>query len=731
MLTDIKDDPRVISRYRWLLRTSKNLCSPDEYRAVRDAFRTALKACNKSALRSGDPVILHSLEITRIVVDEIGLGGNSIISTLLFDFVINETLDLEIIRQRFNPQVLKIISGLTKISGVDTRKSDNQGDNIRNLLINLSEDVRVILIKIAERLYSMRTLGDQDRAGQLKVSNETFYIYAPLAHRLGLYSIKSELEDLALKYTDPRAYYLVVNRLKETKASRDRFIREFIRPIREELHKQGFSFDIKGRTKSVHSIWSKMKNQNLDFEEVYDLFAIRIILDSAPDMEKNYCWRVYSIVTDFYQPNPNRLRDWISIPKSNGYESLHTTVVVPGGKWVEVQIRTERMNEIAEKGLAAHWRYKGGKPEAALDDWMGRIREMLDSPEQEPEDIIDDFKLSLYNKEIFVFTPKGDLKKFPKGASVLDFAFDIHSDVGSGCVGAKVNGQNVPIRHLLNNGDKVEIITSKNQKSKQDWLNFVVTSKARSKIKIALKEEKLAEVENGREILRRRFKNWKIEFEDQNINKLLRYYKLRTSPDLYYMIATDKIDILAVKDILQEKEKPVIPAREPENLGTVVEKLIAPAAKHEDFLIIDDKHDKLTYKLAKCCNPIFGDEVFGFVTVGSGISIHRVNCPNAGQLISRYGYRILKAQWSDKGTGIYLPATIRITGIDDLGIVSRISDAISKDLRVNMRSIAIDSSEGIFEGTITLFVKDTNHLDLLIRRIAGIKGVISVKRLEL
>jgi len=406
-------------------------------------------------------------------------------------------------------------------------------------------------------------------------------------------------------------------------------------------------------------------------------------------------------------------------------------VVVPGGKWVEVQIRTERMNEIAEKGLAAHWRYKGGKPEAALDDWMGRIREMLDSPEQEPEDIIDDFKLSLYNKEIFVFTPKGDLKKFPKGASVLDFAFDIHSDVGSGCVGAKVNGQNVPIRHLLNNGDKVEIITSKNQKPKQDWLNYVVTSKARSKIKIALKEEKLAEVENGREILRRRFKNWKIEFEDQNINKLLRYYKLRTSPDLYYMIATDKIDILAVKDILQEKEKQATHARELENLGTVVEKLIAPAAKHEDFLIIDDKHDKLTYKLAKCCNPIFGDEVFGFVTVGSGISIHRVNCPNAGQLISRYGYRILKAQWSDKGTGIYLPATIRITGIDDLGIVSRISDAISKDLRVNMRSIAIDSSEGIFEGTITLFVKDTNHLDLLIRRIAGIKGVISVKRLEL
>jgi GTP pyrophosphokinase len=712
-----------------LLRTSKTICNAVEFRDVKESFRMAMEACEKGPLKFGDLAILHALEITRIVVDEIGLGSNSTIASLLFDFIADGTIDMEMISQRFNPQVIKIISGLTKIAGVDTQKSDNQGDHIRNLLINLSEDVRVILIKIADRLYYMRHLADRDRAEQLKVANETLYIYAPLAHRLGLYTIKSELEDLALKFLDSKAYYLVMNKLQETKTSRDRLIREFIRPIREELHKQGFLFDIKGRTKSVYSIWTKMKNQNVDFEEVYDLFAIRIILDCPQDSEKNDCWRVYSVVTDFYQPNPDRLRDWISVPKSNGYESLHTTVVVPGGKWVEVQIRSARMNEVAEKGIAAHWKYKSLKTELPSDDWMGRLREILENPEQDSEDIIDDFKLSLYNKEIFVFTPKGDLKKFPRGATVLDFAFDIHTDVGSTCMGAKINGQNVPIRHLLNNGDKVEIITSKNQKPKQDWINYVVTSKAKSKIKIALKEEKLAEAENGKEILRRRFKNWKIAFEDQNISKLLRHYKLKTSPDLYYLIATDKIDILKIKDIILEKEKTV--TSEKESVNPAAEKLITPSARHDDFLIIDDSIDRLTYRLARCCNPIYGDEVFGFVTVGSGITIHRVNCPNAGQLISRYGYRVLKARWSDRDSKIYLPATIRITGIDDLGIVGRISDVISKDLRVNIRTIAMDSNEGIFEGTITLFVRDTGHLDLLIRSLSKVKGILSVRRLEL
>ncbi len=728
---DIKKDPKVLSTYRALLRQCRSICNADEYRDVRKAFRMALDACKEKQLSLGEPTIFHAMGVARIAASEMGLGSNSIISALLFYFLIDGGITEDEIKAGFNPDIHLIVRGLARIARVDTQKSDGQGEDLRNLLISLSEDIRVIQIKIADRLYYMRNLERLDRAEQLRVSNETYFLYAPMAHRLGLYNIKSELEDLALKYTDKKAYDLVVNKLKETRISRELFIREFIRPLKSELSNQGFDFDIKGRTKSVRSIWNKMKTQNVEFEEVYDIFAIRVILKSEAKSEKAACWQVYSVVTDFYQPNPNRLRDWISIPKSNGYESLHTTVVVPGGKWVEVQIRTERMNEIAEKGLAAHWKYKGGSAGVAPDEWLERIREILEHPDHDPEEDTDDFKLSLYNKEIFVFTPKGDLKKFPAGASVLDFAFDIHSDVGSQCVGARVNGQNVPIRHKLSNGDKVEIITSKNQKPKQDWVNFVSTSKARSKIKLSLKEEMLAEADNGREILKRRFKNWKIEFEDRNINKLLRHYKLKTAPDLYYQVATEKIDVLKIKDIILEKDKPAVSEREPENIKEAAEKLIPQGFKQDDFLLIDQKLDRLNYKLAKCCNPIYGDEIFGFVTVSAGITIHRVNCPNAGQLISRYGYRVVKAQWSDRDTKIYLPATIKITGLDDIGILSRISDVISKDLKVNMRSISIDSNEGMFEGTITLFVKDTGHLDGLIRKIASIKGVLAAQRLEL
>ena len=721
----------MLNAYRALLRQCKDICSMDEYKDVRKAFRMALDACREKQLSLGEPAIFHAMGVARIAANEMGLGSNSIIASLLFDFLIDGRINEADIRAGFNPHIHLIVSGLTRIARVDTQKSDDQGEDLRSLLISLSEDIRVILIKIADRLYFMRNLDKLDRTEQLRVSNETYFIYAPMAHRLGLYSIKSELEDLALKYTDEKAYCLVVNKLKATRASRERFIRDFIRPLKSELSKQDFHFDIKGRTKSVHSIWTKMKAQNVEFEEVYDIFAIRIILESKRESEKADCWQVYSLVTDFYQPNPNRLRDWISIPKSNGYESLHTTVVIPGGRWVEVQIRTERMNEIAEKGLAAHWKYKGDSAGVAPDDWLERIREILEHPVQDPKEDTDDFKLSLYNKEIFVFTPKGDLKKFPAGASVLDFAFDVHTDVGARCIGAKVNSQNVPIRHKLNNGDRVEIITSKNQKPKQDWVNFVATSKARSKIKLSLKEEMLAEAENGKEILRRRFKNWKIEFEDRNINMLLRYYKLKTAPDLYYQVATEKIDVLQIKDIILEKDKPATTEKEPENMKEAAEKLVSQGLKQDDFLIIDKSLDKINYKLAKCCNPISGDEIFGFVTVSAGITIHRVNCPNAGQMISRYGYRVVKAQWSDRDTKIYLPATIRITGIDDIGILSRISDVISKDLKVNMRSISIDSNEGMFEGTITLFVKDTAHLDGLIKKIARIKGVLAAQRLEL
>jgi GTP pyrophosphokinase len=474
-----------------------------------------------------------------------------------------------------------------------------------------------------------------------------------------------------------------------------------------------------------------MKQQQVDFEEVYDLFAIRIILKTDAKHEKSDCWKVYSLVTDHYQPNPNRLRDWISVPKSNGYESLHTTVVVPGGRWVEVQIRTERMNEVAEKGLAAHWKYKGGSGQSDTEEWLNRVREMLENPEPDAADIIDDFKLSIYNKEIFVFTPKGDLKKFPAGATVLDFAFDVHSQVGMTCMGAKVNGRSVPIRHKLSNGDKVEIITSKGQRPKQDWLQYVVSSKAKSKIKQALQETKLAEAEEGREILKRRFRNWKLEFEDVNINKLLRHYKLKTATDLYHLVAIEKIDLLEIKEILQEKDKAPAGGKSTEIGAHDVDKLMSSGLKQDDYLIIDKSLDKLDYRLGKCCNPIYGDEIFGFVTVSTGITIHRVNCPNAAQLISRHGYRVVKAQWAVTGADIYLPATIRVTGLDDIGILSKISDVISKDLRVNMRSVSIDSTEGMFEGTITLFVKDTRHLDVLIKQLARIKGVLSVSRMEL
>ncbi|MCK4750205.1 MAG: bifunctional (p)ppGpp synthetase/guanosine-3',5'-bis(diphosphate) 3'-pyrophosphohydrolase, partial [Bacteroidales bacterium] len=519
-----------------------------EFRMLEDAMNLALDACEDMPEIVGDPAIFHAFGVAEIVTQEIGMGVSSIVSALLFNFYFEEKISREEVEKIADEQVVQIVEEVAKISRIDTQKSDNHGENFRNLLLTLSSDIRVILIKLADRLYVMRNLEKLDRAEQLRISAETFYIYAPLAHRMGLYNIKSEMEDLHLKFTNSKGYREIVEKLQETKASREKFIAEFISPLQDKLEEGGFEFEIRGRTKSVHSIWSKMNRQNMDFEEVYDLFAIRIVFGSTPANEKSDCWKVYSLVTDLYQPNPNRLRDWISVPKSNGYESLHTTVVVPGGKWVEVQIRTERMNEVAEKGLAAHWKYKGGSDRTEIESWLNRVREMLESPEPDAGDIIDDFKQSIYNKEIFVFTPKGDLKKFTAGATVLDFAFDVHTQVGISCMGAKINGKSVPIRHQLANGDKVEVITSKNQRPKQDWLQYVKTSKAKSKIKQALQEAKLAEADNGRETLKRRFRNWKLEFEDVNIGKLLRHYKLKTATDLYYLVATEKIDLMEIKD---------------------------------------------------------------------------------------------------------------------------------------------------------------------------------------
>lgn len=728
---ELLKDSRILNKYRGLIRIASPNLEKEEMALLKKAFELSLDACMMRQEKLGALTIFHSLGVARIVTEEMGMGMYSVVSALLFDFVADGTLKSSNLRDEFPDRIIEIIEGLSKISGIDTYKSTDQGEKLRNLLVTLSSDIRVIIIKLADRLYYMRNFEHLERTEQLRISSEILYIYAPLAHRLGLYNIKTEMEDLTLKFTDYKAYRNVTDKLKETKASRDHFIREFIKPLREELNVHGIDAEITGRMKSIYSIWSKMKRQNVDFEEIYDLFAIRIIIKSQPKNEKADCWKVYSIVTDFYQPNPNRLRDWISIPKSNGYEALHTTVVVPGGKWVEIQIRTDRMDEIAEKGLAAHWKYKGGEGEKELEQWFTKVREVLENPEPDAGDIIDDFKISLYNKEIFVFTPKGDLKKYPAGATVLDFAFDIHSDVGASCVGAKVNGKNVPIRHIMNNGDKVEVITSKSQKPKQDWLQFVVTTKARTKIRQALQEQKLAQAEIGKEILKRRFRNWKIEFEDQNINTVIRHYKFKTATDLYYKIATDKIDPLDIKELLTDKEKPAEIKQVEKIDEQLVDKIISPGLKHDDYLVIDNKLDKMVYRLAKCCNPIYGDDIFGFVTVGEGITIHRINCPNAARLISRYGYRVVKAQWSDTEKQVYLPATIRITGVDDIGILSRISDVISQDMKVNMRSVQVDSDEGMFEGTITLFVKDTSHLDVLIRRISKIKGVLHVSRLEL
>jgi GTP pyrophosphokinase len=730
MINDLHNDRQILNKYRGLVRAANPNLEKEELLLLKKAFNIALDACSSKQNKLGELTIFHAIGVARIVAEDMGLGVHSVISALLFDFVADGSVSFDQLKKQFEPRIIFLLEGLCKITGIDTQKSTDHGENLRSLLLTLATDIRVILVKIADRLYYMRNLDKLDQREQLRISSEVFYIYAPLAHRLGLYNIKSELEDLALKYTDSKAYHLVNDKLKETKVLRDKFIKEFIKPVKDELDKHGIESTVTGRTKSIYSIWSKMKRQNIDIEEVYDLFAIRIIIDSQPADEKADCWKVYSLITDIYQPNPNRLRDWISVPKSNGYESLHTTVVVPGGNWVEVQIRTRRMDEIAERGLAAHWKYKGGKEEQGLDEWLGKVREILENPTPDAAEIIDDFKVGLYNKEIFVFTPKGDLKKFPAGATVLDFAFEVHTDVGMSCVGAKVNGKNVPIRHILSNGDKVEIITSKTQKPKQDWIQFVVTGKAKSKIRQALLEQRLVQVEEGKETLKRRFRNWKIEFEDQNINHLIKHYKLKTSADLYYQVVTGKIDVLEIKELLAYKEK-TAEFKQPDRIDEEkVEKLASAGLKQEDYLVIDNKLSKVVYRLAKCCNPIYGDEIFGFVTVSEGISIHRLNCPNAAQLISKYGYRVVKAQWSETEQQIYLPATIRITGVDEMGILNRISEVISNDLKVNIRSVSVDSNDGLFEGSFTLLVKDTSHLDVLIKRLAKIKGILGVSRLE-
>ncbi|OCX51348.1 RelA/SpoT family protein [Mucilaginibacter sp. PPCGB 2223] len=719
----------ILKRYRALLRACKPTLQKGDKRMIRKAFDMALESHKDMRRKSGEPYIYHPIAVAQIAAEEIGLGTTSIVCALLHDVVEDTDVSLDDIEREFGKKVARIIDGLTKISGVFDTNSSLQAENFRKMLLTLADDVRVILIKLADRLHNMRTMEFMPRDKQLKLSSETVYLYAPLAHRLGLYAIKSELEDLSMKYTERETYQFIKNKLNEKKAERERFISDFIGPIKNILKEQGLDADVFGRPKSIHSIWNKMKKKAIPFEEVYDLFAIRIILDSTPDHEKADCWKAYSIVTDLYRPNPDRLRDWISSPKANGYESLHTTVMGPRGQWVEVQIRTKRMNEIAEKGFAAHWKYKESSTDSGLDQWVQKVRDMLKNPDANALDFLDDFKMNLFSDEIFIFTPKGALIQLPLDATALDFAFEIHTDVGASCIGAKVNHKLVPLNYKLQNGDQVEIITSSKQTPKEDWLNFVVTAKAKAKIKSSLKEEKRKVAEDGKEILERKLKTLKITYNSDNIYKLTYYFKLTSPQDLFYNVAKGLIDIKDLREFVASEKTIEIKPQDKIEADQVQNLLRNIKAKDSDILLIGEDMQKIDYKLANCCNPIPGDDVFGFITVSDGIKIHRTNCPNATKLMSNYGYRIVKARWTNQQELAFLTG-LRITGIDDVGLINKLTTVISNDFKINIRSITVDSDNGIFEGSIMVYVNDTNHLDDLIKKLNTVKGITSVTRFD-
>lgn len=721
----------ILKRYRALLRACRRTLEKGDKLLIRKAFDIALEAHKNMRRKSGEPYIYHPIAVAHICAEEIGLGTTSVVCALLHDVVEDTDLTLDDIQRLFGDKEAKIIDGLTKISGVFDQGSSLQAENFRKMLLTLSDDVRVILIKLADRLHNMRTLDSMQRDKQLKIASETLYLYAPLAHRLGLNAIKTEMEDLGLKYTEPNLFNNIEQRLKDTEPERKKFITKFIVPIKEILEEQGLQAKIIGRPKSIFSIHNKIKHKGVPFEEIYDIFAIRIIIDTPAEREKADCWRVYSIVTDFYHPSPDRLRDWISTPKANGYESLHTTVMGPEGKWVEVQIRTVRMDELAEKGYAAHWKYKDSANETQLDDWIRKIREILESPEENALEFLDDFKLNLFAEEIFAFTPKGEMKTLPINATALDFAFEIHTQVGEKCIGAKVNHKLVPLSYKLKSGDQVEVLTSNKQTPKEDWLGYVVTARAKAKIKLALKEEKRKVAEEGREMLQRKFNHLKIDFTIQNINDLATYFKLPSSQELFYRVAVGNISIKHLKDFHQEHGKIVHKSgsiKKHDNSQSL-EQLVEAARGKSDMLVIGENLQKIDYKLSPCCTPIPGDDVFGFITINEGIKIHRVNCPNAVQLLSNYAYRVVKAKWTSQELISFLSG-IKITGIDEVGIVNNITTIISNELNVNMRSISFDTNDGTFEGTVMVFVHDTNHLTELMKKLKKVNGVLSVSRVD-
>lgn len=719
--------------YKQLLRLSGNTLQKEDCKKVKQQL---IHAMNEGIIPRnvfGMNPIIKDMQTAVIVAEEIGMRRASILAVILHETVKYNLYTLTDIQNIYGEDVKSIISGLVKIQELYAKKPTIESENFRNLLLSFAEDMRVILIMIADRVNLMRQIKDNPNTdARLQVANEAAYLYAPLAHKLGLYKLKSELEDLSLKYIQPETYYYIKEKLNATKAARERYINAFIEPVQQKLKDNGFKFHIKGRTKSIHSIYQKMKKQNCPFEGVYDLFAIRIILDSPLEKEKQECWQVYSIVTDMYLPNPKRLRDWLSVPKSNGYESLHITVMGQEGKWVEVQIRTERMDEIAEKGLAAHWKYKGIKGEKGLDEWLNSIRETLENADSNA-DSINQFKLDLYKDDVFVFTPKGDLHKLPQGATILDFAFAIHTNIGCRCVGAHVNGKNAQLKQVLHNGDQVEIMTSNTQTPKQDWLNFVTTSKARTKIRQALKELVAKQTEFAKETLERKFKNRKLDYDEAVLMRLIKKMGFKTVTDFYQNIANETLDVNNIIDRyidIQHKEteqKEDITYRSAENFNiqqTTEKKEIFK----DDVLIIDRNLKGLDFKLGKCCNPIYGDDVFGFVTITGGIKIHRNDCPNAHELKSRFPYRIVKAKWAGKSEGKQYPIRLRIIGHDDIGIVTNITSVINKESNILLRSISIDSNDGLFSGMLVVMVDDTSKLETLIKKLRTIKGVKQVNR---
>ncbi len=727
-LTPEQEKNEILRHYRALLRALRPKLKKGDKELVRHAFEVSAEAHKTMRRKTGEPYIIHPIAVAMICVEEVGLGVRSTICALLHDTVEDTDVTLEDVEREFGTEISRIVDGLTKISNVIDTNTSQQAENFKKILLTLTDDPRVILIKLADRLHNMRTMDSMKREKQLKISSETVWVYAPLAHRMGLYSIKTELEDLSMKYMEPDTYKDIAQKLAETKRERSRYINEFISPIKEKLSNGNFNYEIYGRPKSIHSIWNKIKKKGVVFEEVYDLFAIRIILDSPPEKEKEHCWKVYSIITDEYTPSPERLRDWLSNPKNNGYEALHTTVMGPQGKWVEVQIRTRRMNEIAEKGLAAHYKYKeGSNDEDRFDKWFGQIREVLSTQDTDGVDFLQDFKMSFLAEEIYVYTPKGDVKMLPVGSTALDFAFSIHSAVGGKCIGAKVNHKLVPIGHKLRSGDQVEIITSSKQKPSDAWLNMVVTAKAKNKIKDALKEEKRTIAEDGKYVLQRKLEGMGAAFQHYNIDAVVAYYKYNSPLDLYYQIAIKANDLKELKDfqVLGDRLEPP----KPQKVEVVIDQPQVYSKKDSELIIFGESSDRIMYTLAKCCNPIPGDDVFGFVSTGKGLTIHRTSCPNATRLMANYGHRVVKTKWA-KNKEISFLTGLKIVGMDDVGVINKITTIISGDLKINIAALTIESKDGLFSGSIKIFVHDKEELEELVHSLKQLRGIHSVDRFD-